>query len=102
MTRVCRSNRRRASAAVSGISSCPVSSVMADGGLYVLGGAKSCPRGSGPLFSWLAAGVPAGRERFRQIRFRAAGGDGEEHMREHRQGEVPVPGAVRADLVVVQ
>jgi hypothetical protein len=31
-----------------------------------------------------------------------AGGDGEEGVREHRQGDVPVPGAVLADLVAVQ
>jgi len=30
------------------------------------------------------------------------GGDGEEGVREHGQGDVPVPGAVAADLVVVQ
>ena len=31
-----------------------------------------------------------------------SGGDGEERVREHRQGDVPVPGAVVADLEVVQ
>jgi hypothetical protein len=30
------------------------------------------------------------------------GGDGEERVGEHGQGDVPVPGAVAADLVVVQ
>ena len=29
-------------------------------------------------------------------------GDGEERVREHGQGNVPVPGAVAADLVVVK
>lgn len=74
---------------VSGIRSRPVSSVTNDGGAYVLGGAKRCPQASGPLFRWGARGG-------------GAGGDGEERVREHRQGDVPVPGAVTADLVVVQ
>ena len=30
------------------------------------------------------------------------GGDGEERVGEHGQGDVPVPGPVAADLVVVQ
>ena len=91
-------------AAVSGIIARPVSSVITGGGLYVLGGAKSCPQVSGPLFSLVADGAPAGRERCGRARFRAAGagGDGEERVREHRQRDVPVPGAVPADLVVVQ
>ena len=31
-----------------------------------------------------------------------SGGDGQECQREHREGDVPVPGVVAADLVVVQ
>src|SRR5580698_1021115 len=73
------------------------------GGAYVLGGAKTFPQLSGPLFSWLAAGVPAGGSRFRwRGGACGAGGDGKERVREHGQGDVPVPGAVAADLVVVQ
>jgi len=52
---------------VSGIRSRPVSSVMKAGGLYILGGAKSCPQRSGPLFSGLIVSAPAGRGRFRQL-----------------------------------
>jgi hypothetical protein len=53
---VCRLKRRRASAAVRGIRSRPVWSVMDGGGAYVRGGAKRCPQPSGPLF-------PRGRAR---------------------------------------
>ena len=103
VTRTWRLNRRRVSAAVGGIRSRPVSSVMNAGGAYVLGGAKTFPQLSGPLFSWLAAGVPAGGSRFRwRGGACGAGGDGKERVREHGQGDVPVPGAVAADLVVVQ
>ena len=96
MTRVCRLNRRRPSAAVSGIMSRPFWPVMNFGGAYVLGGAKRCPQVSGPLFAGLAAAAcpacgPGG-----------PGGDGEERVRDHGQGDVPVPGAVLADLVVVK
>jgi len=82
----------------------PLSSAMNAGGAYVLGGAKICPQGSGPLFSGLAAVVPAGRGQLRRQRAgpRGAGGDGKEGVGEHGQGDVPVPGAVLADLVVVQ
>ena len=45
---------------------------------------------AGAGFRW-ARGGPGG-----------AGGDGQERVGEHRQGDVPVPGAVLADLVVVQ
>jgi hypothetical protein len=101
---VCRLNRRRVPAAVRGIIARPVSSVITGGGLYVLGGAKSCPQVSGPLLSRVADGVPAGREGSRPAWFRAggAGGDGEERVRQHGQRDVPVPGAVPADLAVVQ
>ena len=107
MTRVCRLNRRRVSAAVSGIRSRPVSSVMKAGGAYVLGGAKSCPQPSGPLFGRSAVRVSAGGSKFWRLRGRRCGpggmrGDGEEGVREHGQGGMPVPGAVAADLVVVQ
>src|SRR5258706_8666721 len=85
MMRVWRLNRRRASAAVSGIRSRQVSSVMNGGGAYVLGGANRCPQVSGPLFR---RGGP--------------GGDGEERVGQHREGDVAVPGAVAADLVVVE
>ena len=30
------------------------------------------------------------------------GGDSQERVREHGQGDVPVPGAVPADLIVIQ
>jgi hypothetical protein len=73
------------------------------GGAYVLGGAKICPQESGPLFTGVAASGRAGRERVRRSgRPHCAGGDGEEGVREHGQGDVPVPGAVLADLVMVQ
>jgi hypothetical protein len=67
-------------------------------------GAKICPQASGPLFTRLAGSVPAGRDRFRRARGGpgGAGGDGQEGVGEHRQGDVAVPGAVLADLVVVQ
>jgi hypothetical protein len=94
-------NRRRASAAVSGIIARAVSSVMNAGGLYVLGGRKSCPPVSGPLFSRPASRVPTGGKRA-WFRAAGAGGDGEERVRQHRERDVPVPGAVLADLVVVQ
>lgn len=84
---------------MSGIIARPVSSVMTGGGLYVLGGVKRCPQVSGPLFIRLAAGVPAGS---RQVRAEGAGGDGQERVRQHGQRDVPVPGPVLADLVVVQ
>src|SRR5258708_12627922 len=80
----------------------PFSSVMKAGGAYLLGGAKTFPQASGPLFSRPAAGVPAGRRRLRWLRPGGAGGGGEERVREHGQGDVPVPGTVLADLVVVQ
>jgi len=75
---------------------------MTGGGLYVRGGLNVCPQAAGPLFTRLAAGVPAGGRRFRRLRPGSAGGDGEKRVREHGQGDVPVPGAVLADLVVVQ
>jgi hypothetical protein len=76
---------------------------MKAGGAYVLGGAKICPQASGPLFTLVAGSVPAGRG-FRRARGGpgGAGGDGQERVGEHRQGDVAVPGAVPADLVVVQ
>src|SRR5487761_1521970 len=64
--------------------------------------AKTFPQPSYPPFSGLAAGVPAGGRRFGLLRPHSAGGDGEERVREDGQGDVPVPGAVLADLVVVQ
>ncbi len=68
---------------------------MVAGGLPVLGGRNSCPQVAGPFFSGLAAG--------RDWRGLAGGGgDGEERVREHRQRDVPVPGAVAADLVVIK
>jgi hypothetical protein len=92
---------------VSGIRSRPVSSVMNADGLYVLGRAKKLPTAVGSLFSGLFAdasagsglsgwpgGCPGGPGGVR--------GDGEEGAREHGQGDVPVPGAVAADLVAVQ
>jgi hypothetical protein len=91
---------RRASAAVRGIRPRPVSSVTNAGRAYVLGGAKRCPQGSGPLFSGGGPAVCAGRRRAAGAG--GAGGDGEEHVREHGQGGVPVPGPALADLVVVQ
>jgi len=39
---------------------------------------------------------------FRWSGARGVGGDGEERVGEHGQGDVPVPGAVAADLVVVK
>jgi len=102
MTRVFRLNRRRASPVVSGIRSRPFWPVTNAGGAYVLGGANGCPQGSGPLFSGGVV-VPAGRGRARGRSWPGvAGGDGEEGMGEHGKGGVPVPGAVLADLVVVQ
>ena len=81
----------------------PVSSVTKAGGAYVLGGAKRCPQGSGPLFNGVILDVPAGgRFGGRGAGAGGAGGDGEERVREHGQGGVPVPGPVLADLVVVQ
>src|SRR6266700_3263041 len=77
------------------MSSAPSSSRMVAGGLPVLGGRNSCPQVAGPFFSGLAAG--------RDWRGLAGGGgDGEERVREHRQRDVPVPGAVAADLVVIK
>ena len=72
---------------VSGIRSRPFSSFMRGGGAYVLRGAKRCPQRSGPPFR-----RGPGR----------AGGDGQESVGEHREGDVPVPGAVLADLVVIE
>jgi hypothetical protein len=71
---------------------------MSGGGLYVLGGAKICPQAAGPLFYRLAVVVPAGR----RLGPGGVRGDGEERVGEHGQGDVPVPGAVAAGLVVVQ
>src|ERR1019366_1350397 len=92
----------RASPAVSGISSSPFSALMVGGGLYVLGGAKICPQAVGPLFTRPAAGVPAGRRRRGRGGAHGAGSDGEKSMGEHGQRDVPVPGLVEPDLVVVQ
>src|SRR5208282_4591730 len=78
----------------------PFSAVMTGGGLYVLGGANLCPQGAGPLFTPAALVVSAGRRRGRGPR--GMRGDGEERVGEHGQGDVPVPGLVLADLVVVQ
>jgi hypothetical protein len=50
--------------------------------------------GSLPVFLQAGAGSDGGAC--------GAGGDGKERVREHGQGDVPVPGAVAADLVVVQ
>ena len=85
-------NRRRASAAVSGMRSRPFSSFTKAGGAYVLDGVKRCPQGSGPLFREGGAVACPG----------SAGGDGEEGAGEHGQGGVPVPCPVPADLVVVE
>jgi hypothetical protein len=76
-----------------GMRSRPVSSYTNAGGAYVLGEANRCPQVSGPPFSegGLADGGPGG-----------AGGGGKERVREHGQGDVPVPGPVLADLVAVQ
>ena len=76
----------------------PFSPFMSGGGLYVLGGAKICPQAAGPLFYRLAVVVPAGR----RLGPGGVRGDGEERVGEHGQGDVPVPGLVLADLVVVQ
>src|SRR6516165_5714822 len=73
----------------------PVSSLMKVGGAYVLGGAKRCPRVSGPLFS--EGGFVAGA-----VAVAGPGGDSEESVGDHGQGGVPVPGPVLADLVVVE
>jgi hypothetical protein len=67
----------------------PVSSVMNGGGANVLAGVKRCPQASGPLFR------PGARNG-------VAGGDGEERMGQHREGDVAVPGAVAADLIVIE
>src|SRR5262249_16789540 len=97
-----RLNRRRASAAVSGMRSRSFSPVINGGGGYVRGGQKAGHRGQVPFLA-----APLGLARPRGgVRGRwgggGGGGDGEEGVGEHRQGDVPVPGAVLADLVVVQ
>jgi hypothetical protein len=92
-------------AAVRGIRSRPVLSVIKAGGAYVLGGAKSCPQASGPLFNGSSGCVSAGGSGWFRLFHGYPGGmgdDGEERVGEHGQGDVPVPGAVAADLVVVQ
>jgi len=58
-------------------------------------------------FGRSAVRVSAGGSRCRRLRGRRCGpggmrGDGEEGVREHGQGGVPVPGVVPADLIVVQ
>src|SRR6266851_5499048 len=53
------------------------------GGVFVSWGAAGCPQVAGPLFSV----VPY---------------DCQECQGEHRQGDVPVPGVVEADLIVIQ
>src|SRR5712691_10547814 len=102
--RVATANRRRISFTVSAMSSVPSWSRMVAGGLPVLGGGNICPQAAGPFFTGLAAGVPAGRDGSgRGVAGLAGGrGDGEERVREHRQGDVPVPGDVAAGLVVVK
>jgi hypothetical protein len=92
-----RLNRRRISAVVSGTRSSPLLSVMSSGGLYALGGANRCPQAEVPLFSG-GAGQP-GRPGAGPA---GAGGCGKKGVGEHRQGDVPVPGAPFADLVVVE
>src|SRR5450631_3204530 len=82
--------------------SLPFSSVMTFGGLYVLGGGRIFTQAAGPLFRCLAGAGSAGRGWFRwsgPVRVR---GDGEEGVREHRQGDMPVPGWVEPDLVVIE
>jgi hypothetical protein len=69
-----------------------------------LHGAKICPQASGPLLprslgAYPQAGTGSGG---RGGGPGGAGGDGQERVGEHRQGHVAVPGAVLADLVVVQ
>src|SRR6266480_2655137 len=97
VTRVCRLNWRRASAAVRVIISRPFRPVMSPGGRYVLGGLNGCPQARGPLFTgasgdrWQGRGAVGGR-----------GGDGQEGVGQHREGDVAVPGAVAADLVVIE
>ena len=68
---------------------------MSPDGLYVLGGANGCPQAVGPLFARPAARRAGGT-------VRGVGGDGQEGVGEHREGDMAVPGAVAADLIMVQ
>src|SRR5258707_7788042 len=100
---MCWLNRGRISPVVSGISSSPLPSVMGCGGLYVLGGANLRPQAAAPLFTGLRAALTAGgRPRRLPAGPLVAGGDGEERVGEHRQGDVPVPSVPFADLVMIQ
>src|ERR1017187_1324102 len=84
-----RLNRRRISASVSRIRRCAEAGTGERGascggfGLYVISGRAGCPQVLGPLFGF-------------------AGQDGQERMGEHGQGDMPVPGVVEADLVMVK
>ena len=75
----------------------PLWPVMSPGGPYVLGGLNGCPQARGPPF----AGPSAGRWQGRGA-VGGRGGDSEEGVGQHREGDVAVPGAVAADLVVIE
>ena len=74
---------RRTSAAVNGMSSWPLLSVMTGGGLYVLGRANRCPQAAGPLVTGACGGGRLGRQRSLAAGPAGMGEDGQERMGEH-------------------